>query len=751
MKGQQTAQSLRSYLSALCSRIERVKRRLMRPLTYAEKIIFANLFNDSFTDENGDEIVCGRSFINLSVNHVAMQDATAQMVIHQFACLGKPVQVPTTVHLDHLIKASMGVLVDLEKAISENEEVYTFLQSAASRYGIGFWGPGSGIIHQVVAENYAFPGGVLIGTDSHTVNAGGLGMLAIGVGGPDAVDVIAGEPFNVLMPRIIGVNLKGTLSGWTSAKDVIIKLLEKLTVSGGTNAVVEVFGSGLSSISATGRMTISNMGAEYGATATLFPYDINTANYFEATGRASWVSVMNEFGSALRADPEVLIDTDSYFDQVIEIDLSELEPQVAGPHSPDLVRSVKTLASMKHEIPNVSQALIGSCTNSSYQDLKRAASVLLEAETHGLKLKVPLSINCGSQTILDTIRAEGLLDLFERSGAVVMANACGGCIGQWQRTDGLAGEPNVIVSSFNRNFAGRNDGSKKTQSFLASPEMVIAYAIAGTLNFNPETDYVPGTVKKLSVPFGDILPHGGLKMSDMGYIEPPEPMQNEIVIRPGSERLAALAPFDPWDGHDFLNLPVLVVAKGKCTTDHISAGGDWLRYRGHLGNISHNTYMRVTNPWTGIDNDALNVLSGERATYSSVAQSYQRAGLRWVVIGDNNLGEGSSREHAALQPRFLGCAAIIVRGNFARIHETNLKKQGILPLRFANPNDYDLVVEGTRLSVKGLSTLSPGKNLLASFHFPSGGVHEFEVTHSMSERQISWFKAGSALNFLKGV
>ncbi len=730
-----------------------VRRRLGRPLSYAEKVFLGHL-----ADPERAELEAGKSYVATRPDRVAMQDATAQMALLQFALAGRDATaVPTSVHCDHLIQAHVGAAGDLALANDVNREVYDFLASCSARYGIGFWGPGAGIIHQVVLEKYAFPGGMMIGTDSHTPNAGGLGMFACGVGGADAVDVMAGFPWEVLYPNLVGVHLTGRLSGWTSAKDVILKVCATLTVNGGTNRVIEYFGPGTASISCTGKGTIANMGAEIGATTSIFPYDERMATYFKATGREQLADLANERAELLRADPEVAKNPTSFFDEIIEIDLSTLEPHIVGPHTPDLARPVSRMAAAvaEHGYPDaLSVALIGSCTNSSYEDLERSADIARQAARRGSRSKSRLWVTPGSEQIHLTIARDGQLANLEAIGATVLANACGPCIGQWKRDDVPEGESNSIISSYNRNFRRRNDGRAETLSFIASPEVVVAYALAGRMSFNPITDEIEaedGTRFVLDPPApAPEVPSDGFVASRAGYVEPPAKSSDvEVVISPTSERLQSLEPFAAWDGGDFEQLPLLVKAAGKCTTDHISPAGVWLRFRGHLDRISDNMFIGAVNAFTSEAGKGLDQLSGERGVgYAAIARHYKSEGMRWVAIGDENYGEGSSREHAAMSPRLLGCAALIVR-SFARIHESNLKKQGVLPFRFANPDDYEKARETDRVSVRRLSELAPGSRVDVVFHHEDGSEDAVQALHSMNEDQIAWFKAGSALNLLR--
>ncbi len=734
--------------------LEIARRRLDRPLTYAEKVFLGHL-----ADPDGEELKAGRSYVATRPDRVAMQDATAQMALLQFMLAGrKTTASPTTVHCDHLIQARVGADGDLAQASDVNREVYDFLRSCSARYGIGFWGPGACIIHQVVLENYAFPGGMMIGTDSHTPNAGGLGMFACGVGGADAVDVMAGFPWEILYPKLVGVHLTGALSGWSAPKDVILKVCEMLTVKGGTNRVIEYFGPGTASISCTGKGTITNMGAELGATTSIFPYDERMATYLKATGRGSLADLANDRAELLRADPEVEQDPRSFFDEIVEIDLSTLEPHIVGPHTPDLARPVSQMAAdvAEHDYPDTLKAgLIGSCTNSSYEDLERAADLARQASQRGARSKAALWVTPGSEQVHLTIGRDGQLADLEAIGGTVLANACGPCIGQWKRDDIAEGESNSILSSYNRNFRRRNDGNAETLSFISSPEIVIAYALAGRLSFNPLTDEIEaedGTRFILDPPApAPEVPPRGFVASSAGYEAPPaEGSEVEVIVAPDSERLQLLEPFAAWNGRDHHEIPQLLKAKGKCTTDHISPAGIWLRFRGHLDHISDNMFSGAVNAFTEETGKGLDQLSGERGVdFSAIARHYKAEGQRWVVIGDENYGEGSSREHAAMCPRLLGCAAVIVR-SFARIHESNLKKQGVLALTFENPADYKKVRETDRVSLLGLADLAPGSAIQIVFHHDDGSRDEAKALHTMNEDQIAWFKAGSALNLLRG-
>lgn len=747
-----TATMVKKNCENIASRSSKYRKDLGRSLTLAEKILFSHLDNDA----NVASLKRGTSFIMLRPDRVAMQDATAQMAILQFIQSGrKKVAVPSTVHCDHLILARKGVKDDMKVATSENEEVYDFLESASNKYGIGFWKPGAGIIHQVVLENYAFPGGLMVGTDSHTPNAGGLGMLAVGVGGADAVDVMAGMPWELLNPKIVGVKLTGQLSGWTSAKDVILALLGKLTVKGGTNKIVEYFGPGTRSISCTGKATITNMGAELGATCSVFPYDERMSVYLRSTERAALADIADQHAADLRCDDDVEANPGKYFDEVIEIDLSSLEPQIVGPHSPDLARPVSKLRAEvqeKNYPDRVSATLIGSCTNSSYEDISRAASIARFCLENGIKAKAQFLVTPGSDQIYNTIERDGLLKTLVDFGGTVLANACGPCIGQWQRDDVEKGKPNSIVTSFNRNFRGRNDANPETLSFITGPEMVVAYAASGSLSFDPNKDTVKtdaGKEIKLEIPAGPELPEKGFVRGDGGFIEPAKDGGSVMVaVNPTSERLQILSPFQKWDGKDFSSHLLLVKTKGKTTTDHISPAGKWLRFRGHLDRISDNMFLGATNAFQAEIGKTRSALNQEVKTISDVARDYKSKGHRWIVVGDENYGEGSSREHAAMSPRLLGVSAVIVR-SFARIHETNLKKQGVLALTFANPADYEKVREDDRISVTGLDQFAPGKPIKVTLEHQDGTQESFEAKHSYNAEQIAWFKAGSALNLMK--
>jgi len=731
-------------------RLAVVRERLDRPLTYGEKVLLGHL-----DDPKGQELDAGESYLLLRPDRIAMQDATAQMALLQFMQAGKDeTAVPTTVHCDHLIQAYKGSLIDLAEAQNTNAEVYDFLRSCSARYGIGFWGPGAGIIHQVVLEKYAFPGGMMLGTDSHTPNAGGLGMFACGVGGADAVDVMAGFPWEVLYPNKVGVLLTGELSGWASPKDVILKVLDELTVKGGTNRVVEYFGPGAESISCTGKGTITNMGAELGATTSIFPYDPRMRTYLESTERAALADVADANADLLSQDPEVAGDPGKYFDVLVEIDLAKLEPHIVGPHTPDLARPVSMMGSdaKSNDYPlALTSALIGSCTNSSYEDMSRAADVARQAKAAGIAPKIPLMVTPGSEQVHQTIERDGQLTDLEAIGATVLANACGPCIGQWKRDDIEKGTKNSIINSYNRNFPKRADGNPETYSFIGSPEVVVAYALAGTLDFDPMTDAVPGTDVKLEAPGpAPEIPDQGFVISYEGYEAPPAERSGvDVTVSEDSERLQLLTPFSEWSGHDYTKLPLLLKAKGKCTTDHISMAGPWLRFRGHLDNISDNMFIGAINAFTGDAGTGLDQLSGEKGeSFPRIARHYKAEGLRWVVVGDENYGEGSSREHAAMSPRHLGAAAVIVR-SFARIHESNLKKQGVLALTFDDPADYDKVQETDRLSIFGVEALKPDVPVQVIIGHEDGSEDTITVHHSLNDEQIEWFKAGSALNLLR--
>jgi aconitate hydratase len=747
-----SAEMVEKVYARLAENIAIVRKRLGRPLTLTEKILLGHL-----DDAANQELNAGKSYLALRPDRVIMQDATAQMALLQFISAGIPeAQVPASVHCDHLIRAHTGADSDLKIANSENFEVYEFLRTVAAKFGMGFWKPGSGIIHQVALENYAFPGQLMIGTDSHTVNAGGMGMLAIGVGGADAVDVLVGMAWEVLYPKKIGVKLTGAMSGWTAPKDVILKLAGILTTKGGTNAIIEYFGEGCGTISCTGKATIANMGAEIGATTSVFPYDTRMKAYLDATNRSFAGELADKNAALLVPDPEVLADPASYYDQVIEINLSELEPHLVGPHTPDLVHPVSQMAAdvEANDYPEkVSAALIGSCTNSSYEDIYRAVEIVKQAKAAGAKSKVPLFISPGSETVRATIERDGLVQEIESIGGVVLANACGPCIGQWQRDGMEKGVKNSILTSFNRNFPKRADGNPDTQAFIGSPETVVAYALAGTLKFNPLTDSIEnsGSSYTLTAPgVAPELPPAGFADADTGYLQPAEnPDTVTVAVDPASKRLQLLDPFvSPAGDEEFANLPLLIKAQGKCTTDHISMAGPWLKFRGHLDNISDNMLIGAVNAFGGGINAVKNVKTGEVGEVPATARAYKAAGTKWVVVGDENYGEGSSREHAAMSPRFLGAGAIIVR-SFARIHETNLKKQGVLPLTFADPADYDKVAEGDRITIAGVSAMKPGDQLAVTLAHADGSSDTIKVNQTLSDEQIAWFRDGSALNKIK--
>jgi aconitate hydratase len=733
--------------------ITKYRKLVNRPLTLTEKILVGHL--DDI--ESAKDLEPGKSYSFLRPDRVALQDVTGQMVILQFMQSGlKRSTLPTTVHCDHLIRAKVSGDVDIKVALDENSEVYKFLESSSSKYGIGFWKPGAGIIHQVVLENYAFPGGLMIGTDSHTPNAGGLGMLAIGVGGLDATEVMAGFPWELLYPKRIGVHLKGELNGWVAPKDVILYVAWKLTVSGGTNAIVEYFGPGTKSISCTGKATITNMGAEIGATCSVFPYDDKMKVYLDSTNRGQIADLADRYKDILVADPEVEQNPEKYFDKVIEIDLSTLEPYIAGPHTPDLARPISRLAADVKEnkyLDTISVALIGSCTNSSYEDMTRAASVAEQAKSHGINVQIPLLVTPGSEQIRATIERDGQMHTLNEIGATVLANACGPCIGQWNRPEIKPGEPNTIVTSFNRNFPGRNDGRRETMAFMGSPELIVALALGGRLSFNPLKDTLKGSDGKefkLEPPKkAPEVPSKGFSNIGEIYVPPAaNPDEIEVIINPSSGRLQKLEPFLKWDGKDFVELPLLLKAKGKCTTDHISPAGAWLSLRGHIDKISDNIFLGAVNAFTNDVGKGKNQLNGNTESFPVIARQYKEKGMKWIVVGDNNYGEGSSREHAAMSPRYLGCAAVIAR-SFARIHETNLKKQGVLALTFVNPSDYDKIQETDKISILDLSQIQPGKNVKCVLTHKDGTKDEIALKHSYNDFQIKWFKAGSALNIMR--
>jgi len=744
------AEMIERLYAALPEKIKQIKNKLNRPLTLTEKILYAHLA----VDEPIDNYVRATDYVNFSPDRVAMQDATAQMALLQLMNSGRQtVAVPSTVHCDHLIQAHVAAATDLKTANDTNREVYDFLSAVSNKFGIGFWKPGAGIIHQVVLENYAFPGGMMIGTDSHTVNAGGLGMIAIGVGGADAVDVMAGMPWELKMPKLIGVKLTGKLSGWASPKDVILKLAGILTVKGGTNAVVEYFGEGTASISATGKGTICNMGAEVGATTSIFPFDEKSAEYLKATGRSVIAELALQNAAHLQADAEVIANPELYYDRLIEINLSELEPYINGPFTPDLAYPISEFAKAVKEkgYPQVMEVgLIGSCTNSSYEDLTRAASIVKKAKEDGLTVKAQFIINPGSELVRYTADRDGVLAEFESVGGIVMANACGPCIGQWKRDAEPSDRPNSIITSFNRNFAKRADGNPNTHNFISSPEVVAAMTIAGDLCFNPLTDTLvndKGEHIKLQEPSGYELPPKGYDVKDAGYIAPSNG-GGEISIDPASKRLQILQPFTAWDGKDLIEQPLLIKAKGKCTTDHISMAGPWLKFRGHIDNISDNMLIGAVNSFNDKTNTVLDPQTGDYLTVPGLARKFKSQQIGSVVVAEENYGEGSSREHAAMEPRFLNVKAILVK-SFARIHETNLKKQGMLALTFVDKDDYEKVQEQDKISILGLTNFAPDEKLTVKLTHKDGTTDQFEVAHTYNQAQIDWFKAGSALNEMK--
>ena len=729
----------------------KARKKFGRGLTLAEKVLVSHA--DNFDTQTWER---GKAMLALRPDRVAMQDATAQMAMLQFMQANKKqVAVPSTIHCDHLIRAEMGSEKDLLRAVDENKEVYNFLASAAKKYGIGFWKPGAGIIHQVVLENYAFPGGLIIGTDSHTPNGGGLGMLAIGVGGADAGEVMAGLPWEVLHPKLIGIRLTGKLSGWTSPKDVILYLCGLLTVKGGTNKIVEYFGPGAETISATGKGTICNMGAELGATTSVFPFDLKMVAYLNITDRAELANLAIANKSLLVADPEVYQSPEKYYDQIVEVDLSTLEPHVVGPHTPDLARPISKMAAeakQKGYPVELKAALIGSCTNSSYEDISRSAHIAQQGLKAGLKAKSSFLVSPGSERIYHTMKRDGFLETFEKLGGTVLSNSCGPCIGQWKRADGVKGKADSIVSSFNRNFPGRNDGINETLSFLASPEIVTAFAISGDLTFDPVNQKLKGADGKefkFEPPQGEELPAKGFAKADEGFVAPAASGEGLTVdVPPTSERLQLLQPFPRWDGKDFEKLPLLMKTKGKTTTDHISPAGPWLKFRGHLDKISDNMFLGANNAFSSEPGKGTDALTGESGlTIAQIARRYKAKGIGSIVVGDENYGEGSSREHAAMSPRFLNVKVVLTK-SFARIHETNLKKQGILALTFADPKDYEKIEQQDRISVTGLSSLAPGKPVQVTIHMTDGKALTIQANHSITEQQIAWFKAGSALNAL---
>ncbi len=743
---------IKSVYEQMPEKVNKARKTLGKPLTLSEKILYFHLS----VEEKGDKFNRGEDYVNFAPDRVAMQDATAQMALLQFMNAGKTkVAVPSTVHCDHLIQAASGAKEDLKDAVQQNNEVYNFLQSVSNKYGIGFWKPGAGIIHQVVIENYAFPGGMMIGTDSHTVNAGGLGMVAVGVGGADAVDVMAGMPWELKMPKLIGVKLTGKLSGWVSPKDVILKVAGILTVKGGTGAIVEYFGDGADAMSCTGKGTICNMGAEIGATTSIFGYDQNMSNYLRHTGREQVADLADVVMEHLRADEEVYENPEMYYDQVIEINLSEMQPYINGPFTPDLAHSLAEFgnAVKENNYPQTLEVgLIGSCTNSSYEDLSRAASLAKQAKDKNLKVKSEFVVTPGSELVRYTTERDGILKEFEDIGGVIMANACGPCIGQWKRHTDDPTRKNSIITSFNRNFAKRNDGNPNTHGFVASPELVTALAIAGDLCFNPMTDTLineDGVEVKLDEPKGFEFPPNGFDMKDSGYLAPgTDGSSVSIEVKDDSERLQLLAPFKEWDGENYTGLKLLIKAKGKCTTDHISMAGPWLRYRGHLDNISNNMLIGAVNYFNEETNSIFNPVNGKYEEVPVTARALKACSLGSIVVGDENYGEGSSREHAAMEPRHLGVKVVIVR-SFARIHETNLKKQGMLGLTFANKEDYDKIQEKDKFDLIGLKDFAPGKPLELVVTHEDGSKDSIVANHSYNKVQIDWFKAGSALNLIR--
>jgi aconitate hydratase len=734
------------------SRIEAARKALGRPLTLAEKILYSHLHND----QEIKNFERGKSYVDFAPDRVTMQDATAQMALLQFMQAGRPkVAVPSTVHCDHLITAKDNSKPDLDRAVKVNQEVYDFLSSVSNKYGIGFWKPGAGIIHQVMLENYAFPGGMMIGTDSHTVNGGGLGMIAIGVGGADACDVMAGLPWELKWPKLIGVKLTGKLNGWCSSKDIILKVAGILTVKGGTDKIIEYFGEGSVSLSCTGKGTIANMGAEVGATTSTFGYDESMERYLRATSRGDVADLANKIKSHLTGDPEVYADPTKYFDEVIEINLSELEPYVNGPFTPDLatpISEMKKLAAEKGWPIEVKAGLIGSCTNSSYEDIARSASIAKQAGEKKIKAKAEFTVTPGSELVRYTINRDGFIDIFNKIGGKVFSNACGPCIGMWDRAGAEKKEKNTIIHSFNRNFAARQDGNSNTHAFVASPEIVTALAIAGDLGFNPLTDTLlneEGKAVKLDPPSGDELPKKGFAVEDAGYQAPAiDGSKVEVKVSPSSDRLQLLAPFKPWEGTDIHGLKLLIRVKGKCTTDHISMAGPWLKYRGHLDNISNNMLIGAINSYNDKPNNVKNQLDGSYDEVPRVQRAYKAQGIGSIVVGDENYGEGSSREHAAMEPRHLGVRVVLVK-SFARIHETNLKKQGMLGVTFADKEDYNKIEEDDTVDVIGLTSFTPGVQLTLVFNHKNGSRDEIKVNHSYNAQQIEWFRAGGALNIIR--
>ena len=743
---------IKRFYESYSNKVESTRKVVNHPLTLTEKILYAHLSSENTNTPFGR----GKDYVDFAPDRVAMQDATAQMALLQFMQSGRTkVSVPSTVHCDHLIQAQVGAAPDLTRAISQNKEVYDFLASVSNKYGIGFWKPGAGIIHQVVLENYAFPGGMMIGTDSHTVNAGGLGMVAIGVGGADACDVMAGLPWELKFPKLIGVKLTGKLNGWTSAKDIILKVAGILTVKGGTGAIVEYFGEGATSLSCTGKGTICNMGAEIGATTSIFGYDQKMADYLKGTGREEVAAMADKVANELTGDQQVYANPEKYFDQVIELNLSELEPHINGPFTPDLAWPISKFAEAvkKNNWPEeLEVGLIGSCTNSSYEDITRAASVAKQATDNGIKTKAEFTITPGSEQVRYTVERDGYLNIFENMGGVVLANACGPCIGQWARHTSDPSKKNSILTSYNRNFAKRNDGNANTHAFVASPEITTALAIAGSLTFNPLTDYLTndkGEKVKLKEPQGIEMPLRGFAVDDAGFDAPAEDGSNiQVVVSPTSDRLQILEPFTAWNGSDLLGLKLLIKAKGKCTTDHISMAGPWLKYRGHLDNISNNLLIGAINFFNEKANLVKNQLTENYGPLPETQRAYKAAGVGSVIVADENYGEGSSREHAAMEPRFLGVKAVIVK-SFARIHETNLKKQGLLGVTFANKDDYNKIQEDDIIDIFGLTDFAVDKPLEVRLHHKDGITDSFLVNHTYNEQQIEWYKAGGALNIIR--
>jgi aconitate hydratase len=743
---------IKDFYTGLSERVDFVKNILKRPLTYTEKILYSHLFELKFDAE----FLRTKSYVEFAPDRVAMQDATAQMALLQFVMTGKnKVAKPTTVHCDHLIQAEVNAQKDLSVALDTNGEVYDFLESVSNKYGIGFWKPGAGIIHQVILENYAFPGGMMIGTDSHTVNAGGLGMIAIGVGGADAVDVMAGMPWELLFPKLIGIKLIGELNGWTSSKDVILKVAGLLSVKGGTGAIVEYFGPGAKNLSCTGKGTICNMGAEIGATTSIFGYDENMTKYLQATGRSEVVELADNYKEYLQADKEVYSDPESYFDQVIEINLSDLEPHLNGPFTPDRATPISQMAkaAKKNNWPTkIEVSLIGSCTNSSYEDISRSASIAKQAIDKNLTVKSDFTITPGSEQVRHTVNRDGYLSIFKKIGGIILANACGPCIGQWNRHSDDPDKKNTIVTSFNRNFAKRNDGNPNTYAFVGSPELVTALAISGDLSFNPMKDtLINDNLEEviLEPPIGLELPVNGFEVEDLGYQGPDKNgVSNEVIVNPESKRLQLLTPFSKWEGNNLSDLRLLIKAKGKCTTDHISMAGPWLKYRGHLDNISDNMLTGAINYFNNKSNLVKNQLTGDYGPVPQVQRYYKKNNIISIVVGDENYGEGSSREHAAMEPRHLGVLVILVK-SFARIHETNLKKQGMLALTFIDPSDYDKILEDDSFTFLDLDQIAPGRNIALEVNHMDSSIDIINCKHTYNDTQIAWFQAGSALNLIR--